>query len=255
MRKTWLLLTAAVLVVAAVFLSVYPIYAAERGKGADRVLSKITFIHFKKGHAKPPWAGGGKPGDKEDEGDYTYLSKGAKWKAIEDYRLNTDFEENIGGSLDALVINSVLAGMDEWETPDSSVFDIFGGVVLDGSATYDDGAYRGYNTISFGNYGNPEVIGEASVWGYFTGPPEQREIIEAHIIFNDECEWGDASGDLYLMDIQNIATHELGHCAGMGDLYKPGASEETMYGYSEEGETKKRDLYIGDIAGIIKLYE
>ena len=107
--------------------------AGERGGGKDRVLSKITFVHFKKAHAKPPWAGGGKP-DKEDQGDYTYLSKGAKWRAIEDYRLNPDFDENIGGGLDALAVNSVLAGIEEWETPDLSVLDIFGGVVIDDSA-------------------------------------------------------------------------------------------------------------------------
>jgi len=27
-----------------------------------------------------------------------------------------------------------------------------------------------------------------------------------------------------------------------------------MYGYSTEGETKKRDLYFGDAAGIARLY-
>ncbi|MBA7643606.1 hypothetical protein ES703_51337 [subsurface metagenome] len=56
------------------------------------------------------------------------------------------------------------------------------------------------------------------------------------------------------MDLQNIATHELGHSVGLGDLYDDVASEETMYGLSEYGETKKRTLYLGDIAGIQKLY-
>jgi hypothetical protein len=66
--------------------------------------------------------------------------------------------------------------------------------------------------------------------------------------------WGDAALSPEVMDIQNIATHELGHCAGMGDVYEGLAAEETMYGYSENGELKKRDLYTGDIAGITKLY-
>ena len=57
------------------------------------------------------------------------------------------------------------------------------------------------------------------------------------------------------MDLQNILTHELGHCAGMGDLYQTDAIEETMFGYSDEGETYKRDLYKGDIAGVTNLYE
>ena len=41
------------------------------------------------------------------------------------------------------------------------------------------------------------------------------------------------------MDVLNIATHEIGHAAGMGDLYTTSAQEETMFGYSNEGETKR----------------
>jgi len=99
------------------------------------------------------------------------------------------------------------------------------------------------------------VIGVTTVWGYFGGPPPRREIVEAHILFNDDFEWGDGSLNSALMDVQNIGTHELGHWVGMGDLYQLGASEETMYGYSEEGETKKRDIYKGDTKGVTKLYE
>ena len=56
------------------------------------------------------------------------------------------------------------------------------------------------------------------------------------------------------MDVQNIVTHEFGHGWGLADLYDTSCSEETMYGYSEEGETKKRTLNDGDIAGIQELY-
>ena len=55
------------------------------------------------------------------------------------------------------------------------------------------------------------------------------------------------------IDFYNIATHELGHSVGMTDLYNF-CTEETMYGYATEGETKKRDLNAGDIAGINALY-
>ena len=56
------------------------------------------------------------------------------------------------------------------------------------------------------------------------------------------------------MDVQNIITHEIGHSAGMNDLYSTSCLQETMYGYSTEGEIKKRDLNSGDITGIRKLY-
>lgn len=223
--------------------------AGERTEGQDGVLTKVTFIHFKKGHERPSDAKGS--GQKGTEGYYSYIAQGAKWRTVEDFRLNPSGNEDLPA---ALVTGAVNAGMNEWETPGDATFGIFGDVIQDPTATYNDGAYRGYNTISFGSYGDPGVIAITTVWGYFSGSPSRREIIEAHILMNDDFIWGDASVDPVLMDVQNILTHELGHCAGMGDLYKSPAREETMYGYSTEGELKKRDLYKGDIAGIINLY-
>ncbi|MFQ6053626.1 MAG: matrixin family metalloprotease, partial [Candidatus Bathyarchaeia archaeon] len=105
------------------------------------------------------------------------------------------------------------------------------------------------------------VIAVTVVWGYFSGPPRQREIVEFDIMFDTDYTWGDAGdtsetmlGDTSMMDLQNIATHELGHGLDLDDLYDSSASEETMYGYSQNGETKKRTLYLGDIAGIQELY-
>jgi predicted Zn-dependent protease len=59
------------------------------------------------------------------------------------------------------------------------------------------------------------------------------------------------------MDLQNIATHELGHGFGLADLYNTQSQTQilqTMYGYASLGETMKRDLASGDIAGIRALY-
>ncbi|USN55340.1 MAG: hypothetical protein H6765_01755 [Candidatus Peribacteria bacterium] len=56
------------------------------------------------------------------------------------------------------------------------------------------------------------------------------------------------------MDFDSIATHELGHSFGMGDLYQIECTEQTMYGYGSEGEAHSRTLEIGDITGISKLY-
>ena len=67
-----------------------------------------------------------------------------------------------------------------------------------------------------------------------------------------DFDWGIAEAGK--MDFENIATHELGHAVGLGDLYTSECSEQTMYGYAGYGEIKKRDLEAGDIAGITKLY-
>jgi len=233
-------------------------FAAPNGKakGKDRILSKITFIHHKKAYGKPPWAGGGKGnggGKKKEEGYYEYIAKGAKWKTEEDFELNPNCNDST--ATETIIIDAVVSGLDEWETAGGTAeLNIFGDLYLNVEVNYNNGDYRDYNTISFGTYENPDVIGVTTVWGYFTGPPGQREIIEAHILFNDDFVWGDAETNSALMDIQNIFTHELGHAAGMGDLYQDAASKETMYGYSSEGETKKRTLYEGDKTGITKLY-
>jgi hypothetical protein len=60
--------------------------------------------------------------------------------------------------------------------------------------------------------------------------------------------------DKNVMDFLNIATHELGHGFGLGDLYQSKWSTQTMYGYADYGETMKRTLESGDIAGIQAIY-
>jgi hypothetical protein len=55
------------------------------------------------------------------------------------------------------------------------------------------------------------------------------------------------------MDVLNIVAHETGHALGLGHpAYR--CTEETMYAYATEGETKKQTLEAGDITGITTLY-
>ena len=56
------------------------------------------------------------------------------------------------------------------------------------------------------------------------------------------------------MDLQNIATHEIGHGVGLTDVYQTACSQATMYGYSDYGDIIKRDLAQPDITGLQKLY-
>ena len=75
-------------------------------------------------------------------------------------------------------------------------------------------------------------------------------------IFNSNgFTWGNSTIDgSSVMDLQNIATHELGHAIGLKDLYSSACNTETMYKYSGVGDVQKRDLNGGDIAGVIALY-
>lgn len=219
------------------------------GKADDRgPLEKITFIHYKKGHAKPPWAGGGSGGGTLT--CYGFLAKDAKWKTTEPFSINPT---NSQGLSESLIVDATLSGVTAWESPVS--FNVFGNHTVDYSASYNNGNFDGVNTLSFGSISGTNTIGVTTVWGYFSGAPQTRELLEWDMLLDEtDFAWGNANLNPTKMDAQNIITHELGHSAGMGDLYESGCSEETMYGYSGEGETKKRTLAAGDIAGMQKLY-
>jgi hypothetical protein len=90
-------------------------------------------------------------------------------------------------------------------------------------------------------------------WRWSTGE------VESDTIFNSSFSWrnlaaGDgcdeSAGNVY--DVGNIATHEFGHTYGMD--HPAGARFETMYAYGYSGETLKRSLATGDVAGAQAVY-
>jgi hypothetical protein len=56
------------------------------------------------------------------------------------------------------------------------------------------------------------------------------------------------------MDVQNTATHEIGHWLVLDDLYDECSSELTMWGFSTWEETNKTTLGAGDKLGIQYVY-
>jgi hypothetical protein len=194
----------------------------------------------KKEKAKPPWAGNGK--DKGgDTTCYAFMAKGAKWKTTEQYITGT----GIDTTLTEISLNI-------WD--DEIAFDIFGSRDIYG---FTDGADSispdGKNEVEFIYLGEGNTIAVTTVWGIFSGPPKNRELVEWDTEFNTAYPFGDAELNSNLMDYQNIAVHEFGHSLGLS--HPPNTcTEETMYAFSNFGETKKRDLNTGDIAGVNDLY-
>src|SRR3989344_4846894 len=205
-------------------------------------LESITFIHYRDGSVKPehPSKGGG------STACYGFISKGAKLIAAENILINP----NNSGMADIALFNQTMASLAEWDNHTSA--SIFGSTTFDYSANFDSIA-DGINEISFGPYGDSNVIAVTRIWGIFSGPAFARKIDQFDILFNTLYSWGDAAIDASLMDYTNIATHEIGHGLGLADLYNT-CLNETMYGYSTEGEISKRDLNNGDIQGLQKLY-
>jgi hypothetical protein len=221
------------------------------GKAIDkgRVVEGYAFVKYKKGFGKPPWAGQGKDGEDKC---YAFLAKGAKWKNVEDYMVDP---KNIRGLDEAFVRNNLATDIQKWETAAGA--DILGeeieGTVDGADLVSPDNKNEVYFTDITGK-DSEGVIAVAIVWGYFSGNPAWRKLVEWDMIFDDvDFNWSD-SGEAGKMDFENIATHELGHAVGLADLYNSECSEQTMYGYSNYGETKKRILEFGDITGIRKLY-
>jgi hypothetical protein len=244
----WLLVMGLVAVVSGVG-AVPAALAAGKEDGSSPKPQKMVFIHFHSGYAGVPAieARGPKP-----KGFYDLIAKGFRWKADPPEA----FVVNPSGSglADEFVLDALTAAMAEWETYGGG--SIFGSAAL-GTAEFDDTHMDEVNAISFGAL--PEgIIAVTVYWGVWWGPPSGRYMAETDILFNTlYYTWGDAvtaPDPSVIMDLQNIATHELGHAAGMDDLYKPPAAQETMFGYSTEGEIKKRTLDIGDQIGIYKLY-
>lgn len=201
-----------------------------------------AFIHYAKNLARPP---------RGKTQCYDFLAKGARWKTTESYLVDPTNSDGLSADFVKMITATSL------ETWDSQVaFEIFGAEasgIVDGA---DTAAPDNKNEVLFGNIEQPGAIAVSIVWGIFGGPVQNRKIVEYDIVFDDpDFTWGDASVNLSVMDYQNIATHEIGHGAGMNDLYQSECSEETMYGYAATGETKKRDLNAGDVSGIKKLYQ
>jgi len=218
-------------------------------------LSKIVFT-YRESFGKPPGTPGkGPPGGEKEY--YEFLGKGVKWKDLPiTYVINPDNPYGLSASF---VVEAIYSAAEEWDEHTSA--ELFESYTLDYSAEVDWESPDYTNELVFGDYPEDGVIAVAIVWGYFYGPPKQREIIEFDIMFDTDFTWGDAGvtsetelGDTDVMDLQNIATHELGHGVGLADLYADECSEQTMYGYAEFRETKQRTLNVGDIAGFKELY-
>jgi hypothetical protein len=204
-----------------------PTMIVEYGKGKDAGLVKVTHIHYAKSADK---ARPGKTGT-------CYKLAGWKWSDSVTYTIAPDSD----------LTDAMIRAMGAWDSETSKVLFSTPGV-----GTYPwGGVSDGKNSVSFGDYSQDGVIAVTTTW-YTVG--RTKRAVESDILFDTDFTWGNADKDSTLMDLQNIATHEIGHTLGLSDLYTDACSAVTMYGYSTEGDTAKQTLEIPDITGLLKLY-
>jgi len=153
---------------------------------------------------------------------YGFLS-GAKpkWNWVENY-----YYSNGLGKVSAWATKT-------WDDATSAT--IFGSA-LPGAGQW--GVYDNKNSITFGEYSDPNVIAVTALWF------NKNIIYEYDIMFDTDYFPGTT-------DLATVALHEFGHAAGLDDLYKDACDTEVMYGYYHGIDI---DLGSGDLAGIHILY-
>jgi len=183
---------------------------------------------------------------------YGYLAKGAKWKTSEPWLVDS---LHTGGLSAASILQNMSADVSKWEQAAGRNVDILGQGSIPADLIDSNNLFaNGKNEVTFAPIDNQGAIAVTYVLGIFGGVTMQRELFEWDQIYDDTDFAWSMTGEAGKMDFESLATHELGHAVGMGDLYTSGCAEQTMYGYATEGETKKRTLETGDIKGINMLY-
>jgi len=212
---------------------------AEKAKAPD--LEKIEFIHWKKDFAKPEGAKVPKP-----PSCYKFLTPTkVKWTVLPaNYVINPTNPQYLG---EDFIKSAVFNSAETWDAATSKELmnDTY---TIDYTATYGVQDYE--NAITFGNYPTAGVIAVTTVWYN----PATKAIVEFDVMFDTDWTWGDATASSTVMDLQNIATHELGHGVGLADVYDTVCSTVTMYGHSDYGEIQKKTLETPDITGLQTLY-
>ena len=212
------------------------------------VVDGYALIQHKRSEAaKPPQAGNN--GGSTTGSCYAFMARGAKWKTVEPWVINPANTEGID---EAWLLQNFSQSITKWENAAGA--EILGA----GSSTAnlleaDTLAPDGQNEVLFGEIADSGVIGVTIVWGVFSGPTQNRQLTEWDQVYDQtDFDWS-TTGEAGKMDFENISTHELGHTIGLTHPADT-CSQETMYRYADYGETIRRDLGTGDIAGAAVLY-
>lgn len=234
------------------------IYDLGTGMHNGEQVRGYAFIYRQDHSAKPDGVGGGGSKGGKDKGGstcYAHIGSGVSWNSVEDYVVDSS---NISGMSQTEVETHMATATGLWN--DQVASSIFGGQVtgsVDGADTstpLDDTNEVYFADINDSAIDSNNTIAVTVVWGVFGGPPRNRRLVEWDQVYNERFTFGNASINTGIMDFLGIAAHEVGHAAGMGHP-EDTCAEETMYAYAANGETKKRDLNDGDIAGIKELYK
>ena len=206
----------------------------DRALDPDRVAQE-TFVDY----AKPPTAGGGLTVTTE-AGDFKLFYGGARWFS------GGQVEYTIEGSQPISQANSAVtagvATIDGFVTARS--------FALKNNTTQTNPCTGLPNSIEWVSIDGPgKILGSTSFCYYLS----TKEIIGFTVELDKDEPWSIGSSPT-AFDVQNIATHEFGHVAGLAHINAPKDVCLTMYPYASLGEIQKRTLGLGDKLGMQTLY-
>lgn len=171
----------------------------------------------------------------------TYDLAGWRWSAAHASKVDATGSNLPASGVLAAFRASAVTWDDATSAPLSSSIDL-------GGKGRDAGRYNGIDQFGFKRL-QPTTLAVTTTW-YYTST---GLAVESDAAYNTRYAWS-LTGESTKMDLQDIATHELGHTWGLGDLYDAADACLTMYGYGSKGDTHARTLGDGDHLGLHALY-
>ncbi len=209
---------------------------------ADTGTRVIDFVHYTNGTVQVISPNMGIQGT-------GFQTLGIMWKKFPViYFVNPSNKYGLG---ERQVIREVKESFATWDDATGTNLFLYGGTKA--KAVFDR---DGKNMVFWGKMLQSNVIAKTRVWYN----PRTNAILESDMKLNKNLRGGidpdgeAASAFVNAFDLNDIVTHEAGHVCGLADLYQSTWKDQTMYGYSSIGETKKISLESGDIAGVRYLY-
>lgn len=178
----------------------------------------------------------------------TPFAEGARWKETQSFVIDS---RNNQGLSEASFFGAMWRAMREIDS--KLDFSAYGSRNSTAAADGPDlDAPDGKNEIQFGFVNDPDIVAFNVLWGVFTGPVAERELVESDVLYSLKFDWGEADRDTEVMDVEAIGVHELLHGLGFGHVSLEDAS---MFPTVAAGETKKRTMLKCEIEGLCLHYD